>query len=187
MFHRKTLEKHKKRVLHDLSDTNGSCRVVVATTSLEMGIDFNDIRCVIHYGSPREVADYIQGIGRAGRDKSNARAILYFSSKQMSKASADMKVYANNSGSCLRKVLYGKFDTNEVKQPPVKHDCCSFCHSVCSCNGEGSCHLSQLYYGVMEDSSIQQATVRNAADDEKELFLKALNNYKLWNLSIASL
>lgn len=72
MFHRKTLEKHKQRVLSDLTDASGSCRVVVATTSLEMGIDISDIKCVIHYGPPREVVDYIQGIGRAGRGKSNA-------------------------------------------------------------------------------------------------------------------
>ena len=179
MFHRKTLEKHKQRVLNDLADTTGSCRVVIATTSLEMGIDMRDIKCVIHYGSPREVVDYIQGIGRAGRDKCNARAILYFSRQQMSKASSDMKAYANNSDSCLRKVLYGKFDTCEVKQPPVKHNCCSFCQSTCSCNGEGSCHLSQSYYGITEKSSIQQANVRNAADDEKELFLEVLKDYKV--------
>eukprot|EP00794_Sanderia_malayensis_P001713 gene1712-1911_t len=65
MYHRKTLDKHKERVLADLSNPRGSCRIVVATTSLSMGVDIPDLRCVIHYGSPLDVEDYIQGIGRS--------------------------------------------------------------------------------------------------------------------------
>ena len=59
MFHSKTLEKQKRRILRDLLNPSGSCRVVVATTPLAMGIDISDIKCVIHYGAPRDVIDYI--------------------------------------------------------------------------------------------------------------------------------
>ena len=51
MYHRKTLDKQKQRILDDLSEVHGSCRVVVATTSLVMGVDISDLKCVIHYGS----------------------------------------------------------------------------------------------------------------------------------------
>ncbi len=91
MYHRNTLEKHKERVLTQLSDVDGSCRVVIATTSLVMGIDISDIRCIVHYGAPREVVDYIQGIGRAGRDGMEAQAIMYFSGQQLAKATPEMK------------------------------------------------------------------------------------------------
>ena len=33
-----------------------------------MGIDFTDIRQVVHIGVPDDVASYIQETGRAGRD-----------------------------------------------------------------------------------------------------------------------
>eukprot|EP00794_Sanderia_malayensis_P002116 gene2116-2400_t len=46
MYHRKTSGKYKQRVINDLSDASGSCRVVVATLSLEMGVDISDTRSV---------------------------------------------------------------------------------------------------------------------------------------------
>ncbi len=72
-----TLEKHKERVLWDLSH-DGSCRVAVASTSLGMGVDIPDLRCVIFYGCPKRLEDFIQGIGRAGRDKESSSAILLY-------------------------------------------------------------------------------------------------------------
>ena len=72
MYHRKTLDKHKERVLADLTKPKGSCKVVVATTSLAMGVDIPDLRCIIHYGCPLDVEDYIQGIGK-GRQGQETR------------------------------------------------------------------------------------------------------------------
>ena len=92
MYHRKTLDKHKERVLADLTKPKGSCKVVVATTSLAMGVDIPDLRCIIHYGCPLDVEDYIQGIGRVGRDKKPGEALLLFSGHQVAKASPEMKL-----------------------------------------------------------------------------------------------
>ena len=46
-----------------------------------MGIDKSDIQSVIHYDVPRSVENYVQEIGRAGRDGTLARCHMFLSNK----------------------------------------------------------------------------------------------------------
>jgi superfamily II DNA helicase RecQ len=46
----------------------GKTRVAITTSALSMGVNFPDARYVIHWGPPRNMLDYHQESGRAGRD-----------------------------------------------------------------------------------------------------------------------
>ena len=51
---------------------------MVATTAFGMGIDKPNIRYILHYQAPGSLEQYVQEIGRAGRDGRPAQCILLF-------------------------------------------------------------------------------------------------------------
>lgn len=56
----------------------GQLDVICATSAFGMGINKADIRVVIHYHLPTTLADYVQEIGRAGRDGQPALAMMLY-------------------------------------------------------------------------------------------------------------
>lgn len=56
----------------------GQLDVICATSAFGMGINKADIRMVIHYHLPTSLADYVQEIGRAGRDGQPALAMILY-------------------------------------------------------------------------------------------------------------
>ena len=71
--------KYNKEVIHtSLSVPDGIVRVVFATVALGMGINFQNVNLIIHYGSPRSIEDYFQESGRGGRSGEDAQSMIYW-------------------------------------------------------------------------------------------------------------
>ncbi len=84
----------------------GKLQVVVATIAFGMGIDKADIRAVYHYNLPKTLENYMQEIGRAGRDGLDSRC-------EILACGDDLTVLANFS--------YGDTPTPEALRQLVEH------------------------------------------------------------------
>jgi len=58
---------------------SGKVQFVICTSAFGMGIDKPDVRWIVHYHSPELLAEYIQEVGRAGRDGKPAKALTLIS------------------------------------------------------------------------------------------------------------
>jgi ATP-dependent DNA helicase RecQ len=120
----------------------GRLRVLVATNAFGMGIDYPDVRLIVHFSAPGSLEAYYQEAGRAGRDGLPAACVLFFGPGDLvtqrrlqSGATEDLEVrqeaalaaverYASSDSRCRQQLLCTHFTGAEA--PPA----CGLC-DVC--------------------------------------------------------
>lgn len=83
----------RKRIQRDF--INGEIRVVVATLAFGMGINKPDIRAIIHFDMPANFENYVQEIGRAGRDGKPAQCHMFLRSDKSDLYYQQRHIYAS--------------------------------------------------------------------------------------------
>ncbi|XP_021339507.1 uncharacterized protein LOC110440673, partial [Mizuhopecten yessoensis] len=71
--------------IEELKKENPNIRLVLTTSILGMGFDPSNVTQVIHASPPRNVSQYLQEIGRAGRRGQTASATLYYNNRDIAK------------------------------------------------------------------------------------------------------
>ena len=97
IYHSLTPQKYKDRIVQSFKG-DGKKRVAVTTTALSMGVNFPDVRYIVHWGPPRDLLDYHQKSGRGGRDGLTADVVTFFHGQQLSHCEQAVKDFVKSTG-----------------------------------------------------------------------------------------
>ena len=95
-----TTEPVKEEILRSFFKYEGTLRIVVGTVAFNMGLDCPNIHTIIDWGLSLDIAQYLQGAGRPGRDKEPAVACLYVTDIRCHPRDISIKEYYINKTVC---------------------------------------------------------------------------------------
>ena len=76
-YHAGLITSNRRKIEQDW--ISGKIQFVICTSAFGMGIDKADVRWIVHYHAPELIAEYVQEIGRAGRDGKPANTLTLIS------------------------------------------------------------------------------------------------------------
>lgn len=143
MFLGCTPDNVKDDITRQFGDPSAPLRLLFATSSFGMGVDCADVRQVIHVGVPDDIEAYIQGTGRAGRDKKPALALLLVHGRSNRFGNKEILEYQKNNTVCRRDFLFQDVTDYKHIDLGVQCLCCDICAKQCDC---GKCVENQRQF-----------------------------------------
>lgn len=108
----------------------GRTGILVATSVMDVGTNFKDIGCLIQVHVPARVEQFVQRIGRPGRDGLPAYTVAYTDMEDQGKrVSPEMRTILQNKEKCVNKVMFGFLGENAATGAGCS--CCDVCQAEC--------------------------------------------------------
>lgn len=125
------------RTMQELKKEHSLIRLVLTTSILGMGFDPENVTHVVHSCPPRNISQYFQEVGRAGRRGQPSVASLYYSARNIARnlpgITEDIIHYCKNDTSCLRNCILSVFGFQK-NSDIVDCKCCCICKRNCNCD-----------------------------------------------------
>ena len=180
VYYSQTPTHHKDHITSSFEGKSGHVRVVFATTSLSMGVDFPFVKYVVHYGPSNNLTSHLQEAGRAGRNGQQAYNITVYHGKHLMTCEDDIKNAVKQSlNSCCRVSFLNNFD-EKISPLEPQHRCCSVCHRKCNCLGNGSgCSETIPEFDSWYHNEKDHVVSRGVTEDDKNCIRDALKKVQV--------
>ena len=74
-----------------------------------MGVDMKGVSRVIHFGPSKNIENYVQECGRAGREGQQSTCLLLYNGLMSARSKFDIKEYIETDQQCRRKQIFNHF------------------------------------------------------------------------------
>ena len=123
MYMSVTEEPIKKYIATEFTKPNSKIRLLVATSAFGLGVDCRGLKRVVHWTLPTVFDDFVQQVGRAGRDGRLAISIVFTDGTHQGLDEA-MREYLT-TGDCRKEVISRFYDHAITDCHPT---CCNNFH-----------------------------------------------------------
>ena len=135
MYHSGTDSENQDRITRRATDPSSGLRCIVATVAFGLGVNMTDVDLVINWGPPKDLLQYWQEVGRAGRDGRRSSSIEYNYPRSVVRGRTEPAMInfisdVSQKGRCLRKLILKTFELPglNVDSLPINERCCVNCH-----------------------------------------------------------
>jgi superfamily II DNA/RNA helicase len=145
-YHAGLSAQYRKRIQNQF--VKGKTKIIVATNAFGMGINLSSIRAIIHFNMPKSIENYVQEIGRAGRDGQLSRCHLFLESLPSDINEIKKYIYANG------------YDQMTIKKLIFKIFECCCCQNSSSANIENENDMYNHYVALPIADTIDSLDLR---------------------------
>ena len=114
-FHAGICDEERLRLAADFASGDSKTRVLFASIALGMGQDLADLHMIWAIDAPEDLDDWMQMLGRGGRDGKTSVAKLFFDSSNMGKVTPAMREFCTGD-KCMRVLLAKHFNPTTEPQ-----------------------------------------------------------------------